>query len=83
MILVGFSMLSGVLVTAMVAPVLAITGNVGQASIGIFDNPPDYITLGKLSQQNLIYANRNGAPVQIATIYNQDRQDVSWKAVSP
>ncbi len=81
--LVGFSMLSGVLVTAMVAPVLAVTGNVGQASIGIFDNLPDYITLGKLSQQNLIYATRNGAPVQIATIYNQDRQDVSWKAVSP
>ena len=80
--LISFGMLAGVLVVAMVAPMLAVTSNLAQASIGVFDNLPSYIALGKLSQQNLIYATRNGAPVQIATIYNQDRQDVGWTAVS-
>ncbi len=80
--LIGFSVLAGVLVTAMIAPMIAVTGSVAKTSVGIFTNLPSYISLGKLSQVNQVYATRNGAPVQIATIYNQDRQDVGWSAVS-
>jgi membrane peptidoglycan carboxypeptidase len=80
--LVSFSVIAGVLVTAMITPMLAVTGSVAKTSMAVFADLPSYISLGKLSQVNRIYATRNGAPVQIATIYNQDRQDVGWNAVS-
>src|SRR6185312_10758807 len=51
--------------------------------IGVFDNLPENITLGRLTQQNGIYANRAGKPVQIATVYDQDRRNVGWDEVSP
>ena len=81
--LVGFGIIAGVLVTAMVTPTLAVTSTAAKATIDIFQDLPDFLPMGRLSQQNTIYANRDGAPVQIATIYNQDRQDVTWTAVSP
>ncbi|TXN28386.1 transglycosylase domain-containing protein [Lacisediminihabitans profunda] len=79
----GLSMLAGVLVTAMVTPAVAVTSQTAEASIAVFDKLPDYLALGSGSQQNTIYATRAGAPVQIATIYNQNRQEVAWDAVSP
>lgn len=80
--LVGFSVLAGVLVTAMVTPSLAVTSSVTKGTIGIFEDLPDYITIGGQSQRNEIYAKRAGADVQIATVYDQNRQDVAWTDVS-
>ncbi|MEO7123752.1 MAG: transglycosylase domain-containing protein [Lacisediminihabitans sp.] len=80
---VGFSVLAGVLVTAMVTPALAVTSVAASNTIGIFENLPDYIQIGEQSQQNQIYAMRAGAPLQIATIYKQNRQEVTWDQVSP
>jgi membrane peptidoglycan carboxypeptidase len=80
--LVGFSVLAGVLVTAMITPALAVTSTVAKGAIGIFDNLPDYIRIGEQSQRNEIYALRGGAPVQIATVYDQNRQEVAWDGVS-
>lgn len=79
----GFSVLAGVLVTAMVTPALAVTSVAANNTIGVFENLPDFIQLGEQSQQNTIYAMRDGAPVQIATIYKQNRQEVTWGEVSP
>ena len=78
----GFSVLAGVLVTAMVTPALAVTSVAANNTIGVFENLPDFIQIGEQSQQNTIYANRAGAPVQIATVFKQNRQEVAWKDVS-
>ncbi len=79
----GFSVVAGVLVTAMVTPTLAVTSVAANNTIGVFENLPDFIRIGDQSQQNTIYAMRDGAPVQIATIYKQNRQEVGWNDVSP
>ncbi|WP_349903359.1 transglycosylase domain-containing protein [Parafrigoribacterium humi] len=79
----GFSVLAGVLVTAMVTPALAVTSLAANNTIGVFENLPDYIQIGAQSQQNVIYAMRDDKPVQIATIYKQNRQEVTWDQVSP
>ncbi len=81
--LLGFSVLAGVLVTAMVTPALAVTSMTAQGSIDIFENLPDSIKIGEQSQQNQIFAIRGGQPVQIATVYKQNRQVVGWNDVSP
>ncbi|MCU1525118.1 MAG: hypothetical protein JWO18_2012 [Microbacteriaceae bacterium] len=80
--LVGFSVIAGVLITAMVAPALAVSSVAAKSTIGIFENLPDYITIGGQAQRNEIYANRGGQPVQIASVYSQNRQDVGWTDVS-
>jgi membrane peptidoglycan carboxypeptidase len=81
--LVGFSVLAGVLVTAMVTPALAVTSMTAQGSIALFENLPDSIKIGEQSQQNQIFAMRGGQPVQIATVYKQNRLVVGWNDVSP
>ena len=45
--LLGFSVLAGVLVTAMVTPALAVTSMTAQGSIDIFENLPDSIKIGE------------------------------------
>jgi membrane peptidoglycan carboxypeptidase len=60
-----------------------VTSVAANNTIGVFENLPDFIQIGAQSQQNQILALRDGAPVQIATIYKQNRQEVSWDQVSP
>ena len=79
---VGFSALAGVLVTALVLPAILIPGRASAAAISLFENLPDAITIGLLSQQNEIFATRDGKPVKIATVFDQNRQMVSWDNVS-
>lgn len=79
----SFSVIAGVLVAAMFAPGIAVTSVAASATIGVFDNLPESISIGRLTEQNAIYANRAGQPVQIATTYDQDRQSVAWDDVSP
>jgi membrane peptidoglycan carboxypeptidase len=80
--LLGFSVIAGILVAALAIPAIIVPSRASAAAISIFENLPDYIALGRLSQQNKIYANRDGKPVQIATVYDQDRQIVGWSDVS-
>ncbi|MEV8254501.1 transglycosylase domain-containing protein [Rhodoglobus sp. NPDC076762] len=86
--LIGFSALSGVLVTAMVAPALAVTGITASSTIGIFDGLPDYLEINQQPERNTIYAQYTGAGnvdgyLPIATIYDQNRQEVSYDEISP
>ena len=81
--LLGFSVLAGVLVTAMVTPAIAVTSMTAQGSITIFENLPDSIKIGEQAQQNQIYAMRKGQPELVANVYKQNRQIVAWDAVSP
>jgi membrane peptidoglycan carboxypeptidase len=66
----------------MVTPAMAVTSEVASTSAGVFNNLPSDIAIGAESQQNIIYANRNGQPVQIAVIYDQNRQVVGSSQVS-
>jgi len=81
--LVGLSVVAGVLVTAMVAPAVAVTSATAQGGISIFDDLPEYLELGSISQQNEIYGVRNGQPELIATLFKQNRKEVDWDSVSP
>lgn len=73
----GLSALAGVLVTAMVAPAIAVTGMTAKTSIDVFDSLPSYITLGQLRQQNEIYLkDPAGNSFLIATIFDQNRQEI-------
>ena len=86
--ILGFSVLSGVLVTVMVAPALAVTGITASSTIGVFDSLPEYIVVGNQPQRNEIWAtwtgpgNVNGF-LQIASIFDQNRQEVSYDQISP
>lgn len=80
--LAGFSVLAGVLVTAMVTPVLAVTGVTANNTVGIFDNLPDYITIGQQSQRNTLWAKQGGVDVPFANVFSQDREEVTWENVS-
>ena len=81
--LLGFSVLAGVLVTAMVTPAIAVTSMTARGSIDIFQNLPDSIKIGTQAQQNQIFAKSGGKDVLLATIYKQNRQVVGWDDVSP
>jgi membrane peptidoglycan carboxypeptidase len=85
--LIGFSALSGVLITAMVAPALAVTGITASSTIGIFDGLPDYLEIGQQPERNTLYAQYTGEGnvdgyYPIATIYDQNRQEVGYDQIS-
>jgi membrane peptidoglycan carboxypeptidase len=86
--LLGFSALAGLLVTVMVAPALAVTGITASSTIGVFDSLPEYIELGQLPERNEIYANYTGdgnvgGKMLIATIFDQNREEVAYDDISP
>jgi membrane peptidoglycan carboxypeptidase len=80
---VGFSALAGVLATVMVAPAIAMTGITANNTIGIFESLPDYIKLNAGHQQNEIVAlDKNGNQVHLATIFDQNREEVELDQMS-
>lgn len=81
--LVGFSVIAGVLVTAMVTPALAVTSLTAKSGIGVFQNLPEYINIGTQSQRNEIFGLSGGQPVLIGTTYRQNRQEVASADISP
>ncbi len=85
----GLSAVAGVLVAVLVAPLVAVTGVTATNTVGIFDSLPEFIEIGAQPQKNEIFAiegtDAAGAPVyrQIAQVYDQNREEVAWDAVSP
>lgn len=83
--MLGLSALSGLLVTVMVAPALAVTGMTATSTIGIFDSLPEFIEIGQQPERNRIMAIDSageGGYSQIATIYDQNRQEVAYEQIS-
>ncbi|HEY4226510.1 MAG TPA: transglycosylase domain-containing protein [Pseudolysinimonas sp.] len=79
----GFSALAGLLVTVMIAPALAVTGMTANNTIGIFESLPEYMTIDNQHQQNEILAkNADGSDFHIATVYDQNREEVSLDEMS-
>jgi len=82
--IVGMSAIAGILVTAMVAPALAVTGIATNNSIGMFENLPSNIRPDVLAQKSEIYATgSDGVPVLLASVFDQNREEVSWDQISP
>ena len=81
--LLGFSALAAVLIVALTAPAIVATSQVTNNAAGLFENLPDYVKIGNQSQRNLLYGLRGGEQVPFAQIYDQNRQEVAWDAVSP
>jgi len=80
---VGFSVLAGLLVTIGVTPAIAVAGMTASSSIGVFESIPEYIEIGKLQQRNTLYATQGGQPVPFATLYSENRVELTWDEVSP
>jgi membrane peptidoglycan carboxypeptidase len=80
--MVAFSAIAAVLVTASMTPVIAVSSVTAQSAIGIFNNLPTYISIGKLPGPNTIYAVSAGKEVPVATIFDENRQQVAWSKIS-
>src|SRR5471032_1795873 len=80
--LIAFSAVAAVLVTASVTPMIAVSSVTAQSAIGIFNNLPTYISIGKLPGPNTIYAESAGKEVPVATIFDENRQQVAWNKIS-
>src|SRR3954447_2894018 len=79
----GFSALAGLLVTVMIAPALAVTGITANNTIGIFESLPEYLTIDNQHQQNEILAkNADNTDFHIASVYEQNREQVSLDQMS-
>ncbi|MFB2580398.1 transglycosylase domain-containing protein [Herbiconiux sp. P15] len=77
------SLASALLVTLMAVPAMAITGVYASRTVDVLDTLPDYIRPTTLAQASEIYAtNSDGSPVLLATVFDQNRQEVGWEGVS-
>lgn len=79
----GMSVIAGVLVTAAVTPVVAMTGATANTAISLFENLPDHLGMDKLAQPSTLYAKKDdGSLFKIASFYAQDRVEVEWDDIS-
>lgn len=76
------SVIAGVLLTAAVTPVVALTAAATSTTISIFENLPDHINPGRLSQPSTIWAKRGDEEVMLARFYAQNRETVGWDDIS-
>lgn len=82
--LVGLSAVAGLLVTASVTPVLAMTGLAGTRALTLFDQLPESLDPSTPMEQSTIYATApDGSTVELASFYEQNRVPVTYEQVSP
>ena len=74
---------AGVLITAAVTPVVALSGVAANSAVDIFENLPDHLDPGQLAEPSTIYATGSDSTVyELATFYDQDRHMVGWEDIS-
>jgi membrane peptidoglycan carboxypeptidase len=75
------------MVTAMIAPALAVTSVGANSAIGVFDALPEFIEVGQQAQKNTLWASNTNDPAdgytRIAEVYWQDREEVRLADISP
>ena len=83
----GFAALAGVMLTAMLTPVLAVSGVGTNSAAGVYNALPEFIELGEQAQKNTLWAQRTNNPddgyVRIAEVYWQDREEIALTDMSP
>jgi membrane peptidoglycan carboxypeptidase len=80
--LLGFSAIGGVLVAALVAPMIAVTGVSTTSAVALFEDIPEAMEIGQLPGRNTIYGKSNGQDVPIATVFSENREALAWDQVS-
>ncbi|PRY67229.1 membrane peptidoglycan carboxypeptidase [Glaciihabitans tibetensis] len=78
----SLTVIAGLLIAALVTPAITVVGATVESTAGIFDSLPESIEIDRQREQNRIYATQDGAPVQIATTFDQNRESVAWDQVS-
>lgn len=79
----AMSVIAGVLLTAAITPVVAVSGYAASAAIDIFEKLPDHLDPSQLAQPStLIAKTADGGEVELATFYDQNRKPVQWDAIS-
>ncbi|MFT4123274.1 MAG: transglycosylase domain-containing protein [Microbacteriaceae bacterium] len=85
----GIPAILAALVTIVAVPVLVVTSGTAVANVAIFqDDDDDSYDISAQPQQNRIYAIKgydddgNAEYKQIATVYSQNRQEITWDEVS-
>ena len=81
--IVAMSAIAGILVTAAVTPVVALTGAAATSAVSIFENLPGNLRPGQLAQPTVLYAKQGDEKVKIAEFYDQDREPVPYDKISP
>ncbi|WP_180968914.1 transglycosylase domain-containing protein [Microbacterium aurantiacum] len=82
--LVGLSAVAGLLVTATVTPVLAMTGLAGTQALTLFDELPSNLDPSSPMEQTTFYATGpDGAPFKMASVFEQNRIPVTYEQVAP
>lgn len=82
--LVGLSAVAGLLVTATVTPVLAMTGLAGSQALTLFDELPSNLDPSAPMEQSTFYATGlDGAPFKLASVFEQNRVPVTYEQVAP
>ncbi len=77
------SAIAGVLLTAALTPVVAVSGAAASSAISVFESLPDHIDPGQLSQPTKVYAkNSEGERELLAQFYAQNRVMVGWDGIS-
>lgn len=81
--LLGMSGIAGVLVAAMMTPILAVAGVTANSTITLFESLPDYLEITPLQQKTELYAKRGDKEEKIAEFYSQNRVEVPLDQMSP
>ena len=80
---IGMSVIAGILLTAAVTPVVALSGSAARTAISVFDQLPDNLNPGELAEPSTLYATgADGKPAKFAQFYMQDRVPVAWDEIS-
>jgi len=84
LLILGLSVVAALLVTVMAVPAMAVTGVYASRTADVLDTLPDSIRPSTLAQKSEIYAtNSDGSNTLLATVFDQNRQEVGWDAISP
>jgi membrane peptidoglycan carboxypeptidase len=75
--------IAGVLVAALVTPLIAVAGVAANSSITLFESLPDYLEIQPLQQKTELYGDLNGERVKFAEFYSQNRVEVALDDISP
>jgi len=84
LLILGLSVVAALLVTVLAVPAMAVTGVYASRTADVLDTLPDSIRPSTLAQKSEIYAtNSDGSNTLLATVFDQNRQEVGWDAISP
>lgn len=80
--MLGMSGIAGVLVAAMITPLIAVAGVTANSTITLFESLPDYLDIQPLQQKTELYGVRGDQEEKFAEFYSQNRIEVPLDQIS-